>query len=150
MLDGAQKHGMEGSSKLGGVPDVTIIHEYGGAVRIHGQFQFGSVRAETQWATVRRHLKSQRLHAPGFHNDGLCEAVIARLPYGNFMLAWQEHDLFVALKLLQVAHILTVDPYAGILRNFRRARKFQLTHHLVLLCLREIRSTKQKSQAQSS
>jgi hypothetical protein len=47
MLAGAQKHGMEGSSKLGGVPDVTIIHEYGGAVGIHGQFQFGSVRAET-------------------------------------------------------------------------------------------------------
>src|SRR5215467_10919444 len=102
MLAGAQKHEMEGSSKLGGVPDVTIIHEYGGAVRIHGQFQFGGVRAETQWATVRRHPKTQRMHTPGFHNDGLCETVIARLSYGNFMLARQEHDLFVALELLQV------------------------------------------------
>src|SRR4029077_4030538 len=98
--------------KLGGVPDVTIIHEYGGAVRIHVQFQFGRVRAATQWATVRRHLKTQRMHAPGFRNDGLCETVIARLPYGNFMLTRQEHDLFVALKLLEVAHILTVDPDA--------------------------------------
>ena len=50
MLAGAHQHGMEGSSKLGGMPNVTIVHEYGGAVRIHGQFQFGSVRAGTQWA----------------------------------------------------------------------------------------------------
>src|SRR5215831_602538 len=112
---------MEGSSKLGGVPDVTIVQEYGGAVRIHGQFQFGSVRADTQSASVRRHLKTQCMYASGFHNDGLCETVIARLPYGDFMLARQEHDLFVALKFLQVAHVLTVDPYAGLFCNFRRA-----------------------------
>src|SRR5262245_38563453 len=97
MLAGAEKHGTKGSAKIGHVPDVTIIYKHGRAVGLHVQFQFGSVRAGMQRPTVRRHPKTQNMHAPRFHNKGFRETVIARLSYRNLVLTRQEHDLLVAL-----------------------------------------------------
>src|SRR5436190_10007052 len=97
MLTGGQKHGTKGSAKIGGMSNVIIIQEYGRAVRLYVQFQFGSVRAWIERPRVSRHFKLQNMQAPRFHNKGLCEIVIAGLPHGDFMLTRQEHDLLVAL-----------------------------------------------------
>src|SRR6202171_5036602 len=127
----ADKHGMKSSSQFPSMSQERIIYKHRRPRGLYVDLQScGHGRRDRSGFFL--HFDVNQLGLPGLHDDSLRGINIASLANGNLVFARQQHDLFRALKFLQISDVLAVNPDARSLFHFRRPVEIHLSHDLIL------------------
>jgi uncharacterized membrane protein len=92
---------------------VLAIEKHGRAVRRHVQLNFARGRRHHHiGVALEPHRNFRGLSR--LHHDLLGLILPSRLPNRNFVFSGEQHHFFFAVQFLHVAHVLVVDPHAGL------------------------------------
>src|SRR5215468_4251719 len=132
---------MKSPAQLARMTNILVVKKYGCATGLNGQFQLGcDCRRTGPWDQLQGH--TDHLNSSWLDDNLPDEIGIASLPDRDFVLSRQEHDLFVVLKLLHVAHVLAINPDTRIPINTLGTFEPDFAHHLAVLTS-EVRNREQ-------
>src|ERR1700741_958320 len=131
MFSGAYEHPVSHAHEFVHTSHKSVIDKDSSSLRCDMQLNLRS----DSWKLAVRILQHDNLQdgfLSRFDNHLLSEIRVPRLAHGDFMFAGQKQDFLVVLELIDVAHVLPIDPNAGRFVRFGLADQLNFSQDLVL------------------
>src|SRR5713226_5122006 len=131
MFPGAHEHPVRHACEFADASHKSVIDIDSSSLRRDMQLDQGG----DTWKLGSRIVQHDNVHddfLARFDNHLLSEIRVPRLTHGDFMFARQKQDFLVVLELMDVAHVLPIDPYAGRFVRFGLAYELHFSQNLVL------------------